>query len=50
VRHALIPLPFSRRGKATLSLVLENGMELKMIGERPSLELIGPAKFLENFP
>jgi len=50
IRHALIPLPFKRRGKANLSLVLENGEELQIIGERPLLELLGPATFLENIP
>jgi hypothetical protein len=48
IRHALIPLPFRRRGKATLSLVLENGEKCEVIGERPVIELIGSAKFLEN--
>jgi hypothetical protein len=50
IRHGLIPLPFSRRGKANLWLVLENGAEFQVTGERPVIELIGPAKFLENVP
>jgi hypothetical protein len=50
IRHTLIPLPFRRRGKATLFLVLDNGGESKVIGERPVIELIGSPKFLENVP
>jgi hypothetical protein len=50
IRHPLIPLPFSRRGRAILSLVLESGAEFEVVGERPVVELIGPARFLENYP
>lgn len=50
IRHELIPLPFSRRGKATLSLVFVDGSQLEISGERPVVELSGTAKFLENVP
>jgi hypothetical protein len=50
IRHELIPLPFSRRGKATLSLVFTDGSQFEVTGERPVVELIGSAKFLENLP
>jgi len=50
IRHELVPLPFSRRGKATLALVFNDGTPFEVSGERPSIELIGAAKFLENYP
>ena len=50
IRHELVPLPFSRRGKATLALVFTDGTQFEVNGERPVLELIGAAKFLENYP
>ena len=50
IRHELIPLPFSRRGKATLALVFTDGTQFEVTGERPVVELIGAAKFLENYP
>src|SRR5262249_13132359 len=48
IRHELIPLPFSRRGKAILALVFTDGTQLEVNGEQPVVELIGAAKFLEN--
>ena len=50
IRHELVPLPFSRRGKATLALVFTDGTQFEVSGERPFVELIGAAKFLENYP
>ena len=50
IRHELVPLPFSRRGAATLALVFTDGTRLEVSGERPAIELIGVAKFLENYP
>jgi len=50
IRHELIPLPFSRRGKAILSLVFVDGSQFEISGERPVVELSGTAKFLENVP
>jgi hypothetical protein len=50
IRHELVPLPFSRRGAATLALVFTDGTLLEVSGERPVIELIGVAKFLENYP
>ena len=50
IRHELIPLPFSRRGKATVSLVFADGTHFEVSGDRPVVEVIGAAKFLENFP
>jgi hypothetical protein len=50
IRHELIPLPFSRRGKATLVLVFPDGTRFEVTGERPVVELIGTAKYLEDVP
>jgi hypothetical protein len=50
IRHELIPLPFSRRGTATLALVLSDGTRFEVSGEKPVVELVGVAKYLENFP
>ena len=50
IRHELIPLPFGRRGEATLSLVFVDGSQFEISGERPVIELSGTAKFLENVP
>ena len=48
IRHELVPLPFSRRVKATLVLVFTDGTQFEISGERPFVELIGAATFLEN--
>jgi hypothetical protein len=50
IRHELIPLPFRRRGNATLFLVFADGTQFEVTGERPLVELLGAAQFLENFP
>jgi hypothetical protein len=50
IHHAFVPLPFSRRGRATLVLVFIDGTRFEVTGERPVVELIGAAKFLENYP
>jgi hypothetical protein len=50
IRHELIPLPFRRRGKATLALEFADGTRFEVSGERPVVELLGTAKFLENLP
>jgi hypothetical protein len=50
IRHDLIPLPFRRRGRATLALEFDDGTRFEVSGERPVIELLGAAKFLENFP
>jgi hypothetical protein len=50
IRHELVPLPFSRRGKAILAVVFTDGTQFEVSGERPFIELIGAAKFLENYP
>ena len=50
IRHELVPLPFSRRGKATLTLLFADGTQFEVSGERPVVELIGAAKFLEDYP
>jgi hypothetical protein len=48
IRHEVIPLPFSRHGQAKLALVLADGTQLEIHGERPAIELIGEPKFLED--
>ena|SRR5690348_8113181 len=50
IRHELIPLPFRRRGRATLALVFADGGQFEIHGERPFIELLGSAKFLEDVP
>jgi hypothetical protein len=50
IRYELVPLPFSRRGEATLVLVFVDGTRLEVRGERPVVELIGTPRFLENYP
>src|SRR5687767_14857302 len=41
IRHELIPLPFRRRGRATLTLLFADGSQLEIHGERPYIELVG---------
>ena len=50
IRHELLPLPFGRRGKAILALVFTDGTRFQVSGDRPVVELISAAKFLENYP
>lgn len=50
IRHQLIPLPFSRKVRATVALVFVDGTTLKIIGERPFVELLGKPTFLEDVP
>ncbi len=50
IPHELIPLPFARRGRANLLLEFEAGGRLEVSGERPQVELLGKATFLETVP
>ena len=50
IRHDLLPIPFSRRGVATLVLLFDDGTRFEMTGARPLVELIGVARFLEDSP
>ncbi len=49
IRHEIIPLPFKRKVSATLYLSFVDGSELKLVGSRPFIELLGPPIFLEDF-
>jgi hypothetical protein len=48
IRHELIPLPFRRKGGATLHLQFADGAEIEIIGMRPQIELLGTPIFLED--
>jgi len=48
VRHDLLPLPFKRRGAATLHLVFGDGSSLTVRGRAPVVETLGQPIFLEN--
>lgn len=48
IKHALIPLPFKRRVAATLYLVFIDGNQLEIVGDRPFVELLGAAIYLED--
>jgi hypothetical protein len=47
-RFELIPLPFQRRGPATLHLNLDGVRAVTVVGERPSVALTGEPIFLED--
>lgn len=49
IRHELIPLPFKRKVGAKLYLLFVDGTEIEIVGERPTLELLGMPIFLEDF-
>ena len=49
IRHELIPLPFKRKVAARLNLVFVDGAQLKIVGDKPVLELQGHAIFLDDF-
>jgi len=50
IKHQLIPLPFKRKVGAILHLTLVDGMEVEIAGKRPFIELLGPPRYLEDFP
>jgi hypothetical protein len=50
IRHELIPLPFRRKVQAKLNLVFVDDFRIEVIGERPYVELLGTAIYLEDFP
>jgi hypothetical protein len=49
IRYELIPLPFKRKVGARLHVLLAHGGEITLSGERPIIELLGKAIFLEPF-
>jgi len=49
IRHEMIPLPFRRKVGARLCLSFSDGHSLTIVGERPYIELLGQATFLEEF-
>ena len=49
IKHEIIPLPFKRKVRATLNLVFVDDLELLIDGDKPILELLGKAIYLEDF-
>jgi len=49
IRHELIPIPFKRKVAARLCLTFADGAEIEIIGQKPILELLGKAIYLEDF-
>lgn len=49
IRHEVIPLPFKRKVGAKLYLQFVDGTEIEIVGEKPTIELLGTPIFLEDF-
>jgi hypothetical protein len=49
VKHELIPIPFKRKVAARLHLTFSDGAEIEITGQKPFLELLGKAIYLEDF-
>ena len=49
IKHTLLVLPFKRKVAARLCLVFSDGGRLEIVGERPSVELLGQPIFVEEF-
>jgi hypothetical protein len=50
IRHELIPLPFRRKVGARLNLVFVDGFQMELMGNKPYIELLGAAIYLEDVP
>lgn len=50
IKHELIPLPFSRKVAAFLSLEFTDGSIVTIAGQKPNLELLGRPTYLEENP
>jgi hypothetical protein len=48
IKHALIPLPFKRRVGAQLCLVFVDGTQVRIVGDKPFVELFGAPIYLED--
>ena len=48
IRHEFIPLPFKRKVAARLCLTFADGAQMEIAGNRPSIELLGKAIYLED--
>jgi hypothetical protein len=48
IQHSLLPLPFTRKVEAKLSLVFTDGTQLDIVGRGASVELLGQAIYLED--
>jgi hypothetical protein len=48
IKHALIPLPFKRRVGAELCLVFVDGTQVRIVGDKPFVELFGAPIYLED--
>lgn len=44
-----IPLPFKRKVRARLYLQFADGAAIEVLGDKPFLQLLGSASFLEDF-
>jgi len=49
VKHELIPIPFKRKVAARLHLTFADGAKIEITGQKPFLELLGKAIYLEDF-
>jgi len=49
VKHELIPIPFKRKVAARLHLTFTDGTGIEIVGQKPILELLGKAIYLEDF-
>lgn len=49
VKHELIPIPFKRKVAAILRLTFTDGTGIEIVGQKPILELLGKAIYLEDF-
>ena len=50
IRHEFIPLPFKRKVGAKLYLLFIDGVQTEILGNRPSIELLGTPIYLEDTP
>jgi len=50
VSLGLVPLPYSERGKVSLSLVLDSGVTLEVVASAIECLPSGPTAYVERFP
>ena len=48
IKHEIIPLPFKRRVSAELYLVFVDGTQMRIVGDKPFVELFGAPIYLED--
>lgn len=49
IKHELLPLPFKRKVAGRLFLTFTDGKEVEIVGEKPTIELLGSPIYLEEF-